>query len=172
MHRIRAYHMDIKPENILLDNENPEAPEGRLRIALCDFGYSSIEDHNLKARGTARYLPVDFFANDPVFGSQLTEEQLAKADVWGVGFVIYLILNNGHLPSLLPRDAKDKPRFIAEMRHLYHNPPVEGSAFRKPAENADPLLKLVWSMLAFDYKERPRMQDAWDFYQDYCMPQH
>lgn len=75
LHRQRIIMRDIKPENILLDDQ--------FSVKLCDFGWSAFE-HNvdemrLKA-GTFEYMAPETLKK---------EHQSFPSDIWGLGVLLY-----------------------------------------------------------------------------------
>ncbi|CAD8105046.1 unnamed protein product [Paramecium primaurelia] len=75
-------HMDIKPENLLLNQE--------LRLKIADFGVSQIMDDDLvKSKiGTSAYQPPEVFTEDQVRGKPI--------DVWAAGLTLYQLVYNEH----------------------------------------------------------------------------
>lgn len=59
LHEKKIAHLDIKPENIMVDSRNPFA----IKFRIIDFGFSSIEPFNdfiSNIRGTPGYFPKYF----------------------------------------------------------------------------------------------------------------
>lgn len=80
-HKNGLAHRDIKLENLLLDGET---------IKLCDFGYSCpVDAKGLPIVGTPQYLAREIIMRDPF-------ADLAKADVWACGVVLYSMLSGGY----------------------------------------------------------------------------
>ncbi|CAD8204273.1 unnamed protein product [Paramecium pentaurelia] len=75
-------HMDIKPENLLLNQE--------LRLKIADFGVSQIMDDDLvKTKiGTSAYQPPEVFTEEQVRGKPI--------DVWAAGLTLYQLIYNEH----------------------------------------------------------------------------
>lgn len=74
-HKLNIYHYDIKPENILLDDN--------IDPILIDFGYSNINNNIPHTRGTVEFLAPEII---------LHEIYSAKSDIWSYGIVIYELL--------------------------------------------------------------------------------
>ena len=74
-------HRDIKLENMLLDGGT---------VKLCDFGYSCpIDAKGVPVVGTPQYLAREIILKEP-------SADLAKADVWACGVVLYTMLVGGY----------------------------------------------------------------------------
>lgn len=78
LHEMKIAHCDIKPENILLDeNMNPK---------LIDFGLSvDLDDEYVKPCGTAYYAAPELFNKQRKFVNRL------KLDIYSFGIVLYVM---------------------------------------------------------------------------------
>lgn len=78
LHEMKIAHCDIKPENILLDeNMNPK---------LIDFGLSvDLDDEYVKPCGTAYYAAPELFNKQRKFVNRL------KLDIYSFGIVLYMM---------------------------------------------------------------------------------
>ena len=105
LHTNNVAHLDIKPENIIIQNNS--------RVRLIDFGSAHLinnSSQNLhpseKLVGTTDYaspeIMNDYFHN--------------KSDIWSIGIVFYLLCT-GTLPEKLPVDI----RFMPEISHLINS---------------------------------------------------
>ena len=76
-HNIGVYHLDIKPENILLDDKyNPK---------ICDFGLGSDDPGILKGyKGTENYMPPQILEHNEYTG--------IKADIFYLGSLLFIIV--------------------------------------------------------------------------------
>jgi len=87
-HRTGMIHCDVKPENLLIQEQ-----EGRARLKVIDFDLAAIEDeedsheHPL-LRGTAKYMAPEQAVGDRVD---------VRTDVYSLGVVMFRMLT-GHLP--------------------------------------------------------------------------
>jgi serine/threonine protein kinase len=82
IHKNNIVHCDIKPENILIDNN--------FKIKLIDFGYSvKLKNENeklFKIKGTKIYTPPDcFYNNNKGFDGK-------SCDIFSLGVVLFVIL--------------------------------------------------------------------------------
>lgn|SRR3990167_1021236 len=79
LHAINVAHLDIKPENILLDKKG--------HVHFCDFGAATTFQKNelqTGVRGTLAYIC-------PEMKSGIAYEP-AKADMWSLGILLYVLL--------------------------------------------------------------------------------
>lgn len=87
MHKKGIAHLDLKPANILLNEDNC--------LKLADFGNSAVaieEGGNkwVEARGTPHFMPPELWSQDKT-------DLALKADTWALG-VIYIWLRSDRIP--------------------------------------------------------------------------
>jgi serine/threonine protein kinase len=130
-------HRDLKLENIMMLNQNPDSP-----IRLIDFGMM-VElppDREVAiakvALGTAGYIAPE---------SLLRKEYSFKSDVWQAGCCLYNLLS-GHFPF-----NPDNPAQVCDSPFF----PMVGEDWARISDSAK---KLVESMLEKDPKRRPSIQ--------------
>lgn len=100
IHAVGVAHHDLKPENFLLETEDPAC----LTLKLADFGIATATGHDGAAEqpfpdgqvhGSIPYMPPEAF--DRHRGSRLTSRVQTAWDLWSCGVVIYVMLS-GDLP--------------------------------------------------------------------------
>ena len=102
-HKNNIVHRDIKPQNILVDNEG--------RVKVTDFGIARVLDSTSNT-GTGNVLgSVHYFSPEQAKGAVAD----AKSDLYSVGVVLYEMLT-GHVPF----DA-DTPMAVA-LKHIHEKP--------------------------------------------------
>ncbi|KAF8663303.1 hypothetical protein HU200_055915 [Digitaria exilis] len=146
--RQRIAHLDIKPQNILLDDN--------FSAKLSDFGLSKMIDRDksqvvTRMRGTPGYLAPEWLT------SQITE----KVDIYSFGVVVMEIISgrknldysrpheNVHLISILQEKARnDRLEDLIDMN-------VDEMQIHK--EEVIQMMKLAMWCLQIDYNKRPQM---------------
>ncbi|KAF8714352.1 hypothetical protein HU200_027818 [Digitaria exilis] len=144
----RIAHLDIKPQNILLDDN--------FSAKLSDFGLSKMIDRDksqvvTRMRGTPGYLAPEWLT------SQITE----KVDIYSFGVVVMEIISgrknldysqpheNVHLISILQEKARnDRLEDLIDMN-------VDEMQIHK--EEVIQMMKLAMWCLQIDYNKRPQM---------------
>ena len=86
IHRAGIAHLDIKPENLLLQSE-----EDRITITLADFGFAaSVEELKSPEAREFRFGTVDYMA--PELLSPGEPDYTTAGDIWAAGVVAYVLL--------------------------------------------------------------------------------
>ncbi|RLN23164.1 G-type lectin S-receptor-like serine/threonine-protein kinase SD2-5 [Panicum miliaceum] len=146
--RQRIAHLDIKPQNILLDDN--------FSAKLSDFGLSKMIDRDksqvvTRMRGTRGYLAPEWLT------SQITE----KVDIYSFGVVVMEIISgrknldysqpqeNVHLISILQEKARND-----QLEDLIA---MNGDEMQIHKEELIQMMKLAMWCLQIDYNKRPRM---------------
>ena len=96
LHSMHICHRDIKPENIMISKENDLSS-----IKIIDFGLSAQHFH--------------FLLNNDYCGTliYMAPEQIEKklyhysVDIWSIGILMYMLLNNGKHPFYHKDDKKE-----------------------------------------------------------------
>ena len=96
MHSINISHRDIKPDNILIAQDEP------VIVKVSDFGLAKIAQSGSHLKtfcGTLAYLVPEVFAHkqDP----RIRKNYSDKVDIWSIGCMVYVILT-GFLPFPQP----------------------------------------------------------------------
>ena len=119
LHRNNIIHNDIKPENILLDDND--------HILLSDFGVSEISDHYntmIAKKGTFLYFAPEKFFNS----FNMTGE---SADIWALGVTLFAMLY-GYLPFVGNNYDEVKMNIINNGPNYPDNiPSIEHDMFQK-----------------------------------------
>lgn len=85
VHATGYVHADLKPHNVLVDDE--------LEVTLIDFGFAAPIGEKLESvKGTFGYVAPE------QAGGRLTE----KTDVFNLGAALYWVLTGQNLPSIMP----------------------------------------------------------------------
>jgi len=146
--RQRIAHLDIKPQNILLDDN--------FSAKLSDFGLSKMIDRDknqvvTRMRGTPGYLAPEWLT------SQITE----KVDIYSFGVVVMEIISgrknldysqpqeNVHLISILQEKARND-----QLEDLIG---MNGDEMQIHKEELIQMMKLAMWCLQIDYNKRPQM---------------
>ncbi|KAJ1282105.1 hypothetical protein BS78_03G024600 [Paspalum vaginatum] len=134
----RIAHLDVKPQNILLD--------GNFNAKLSDFGLSKMIDGDksqviTRMRGTPGYLAPEWLT------SQITE----KVDIYSFGVVIMEIISGRkNLDYSQPQESArdDKLEDLIDMN---------GDSMQIHKEEVIRMMKLAMRCLQIDYNKRPLM---------------
>ena len=94
LHKLDICHRDIKPENIMFDDSNDLST-----LKLIDFGFSTqLKKEEGEFCGTIKYMAPE----------RLTGEAYDKViDIWSIGIIMYMLLNNGKHPFYAKGDSAD-----------------------------------------------------------------
>lgn len=85
VHRVGYVHADLKPQQILVDQD--------LKVTLIDFGFAAPVGMELSSyKGTFGYLAPE------QAGGRLTEQ----TDVFNLGAALYWVLTGQNVPSIMP----------------------------------------------------------------------
>jgi serine/threonine protein kinase len=100
IHRRGVIHRDLKPTNILLDEQ-----DGELYVRLIDFGIASVQ-------GSAASPPLTTAGNELGTIAYMAPERLSGVaapsnDIYSLGIILYQMLT-GHIP--VGEDASDLPQ--------------------------------------------------------------
>ncbi|KAK8853013.1 hypothetical protein M9Y10_018012 [Tritrichomonas musculus] len=91
IHFRKVVHRDLKPSNILISEDGV--------IKIGDFGISKLmtikEQSSTGAKGTFKFMAPEILNE---------QEYTEKVDVYSFGVLVFMLLNDGNLPSIILRD--------------------------------------------------------------------
>ena len=132
IHSNHYVHLDIKPDNILLfDNDV---------IKLADFGFAEKYDPNqscIRARGSGIYAAPELFKKIPTIGPEL--------DIWSAGITLYCIFYF-HMP-IINSNSKNAMEALDQLEQ-------QGLQFNSSKTVSIDFINLVKSMLNFNSTNR------------------
>ena len=139
-------HRDIKPENIMFKYK-----DNIKSLKLIDFGLSSnsFEKKNyLENCGTLAYMAPE----------QISNKIYSKSvDIWSVGIILYMLLNNGKNPFYIKGDSRE------EVIKKISNKKVEFDDINSPISQIgkDFINKLLMKNSSSRYTARPALNHPW-----------
>lgn len=146
IHNLNIAHSDLKPENILINPDN-------LEIQLIDFGASC----NAKYIDRCSIIGTIDFASPELLEAMANERSnfsnidiYKKSDIYSLGLLFYLILNNNVLPSDIIVE-EDINKRIKELIKEYSRG-VKSHSMYPIVDN------LINEILVNDYKMRPSLE--------------
>ena len=129
IHDSNIIHRDISPDNLFID-------EKTLKIKIGDFGISTNSQYSYSKIGKCRYMAPEMLTEDENEINQIRYNK--KVDIYALGCVIYELIN---------------------FRNYYD----DKQCFNIQKVNLDfydeKWQKLIDSMLAIEYHERPSIED-------------
>ncbi|XBI26338.1 hypothetical protein VPH35_051078 [Triticum aestivum] len=135
----RIAHLDVKPQNILIDDN--------FNAKISDFGLCKLIDRDMsqvvtRMRGTPGYLAPEW----------LTSQIIEKADVYSFGIVVMEIIKSIHLITLL--EEKVKNGYLVDL--------MDKSSNDMQAHEQDiiQMMKLAMWCLQIDFQRRPKMSEV------------
>lgn len=85
MHEREVSHLDIKPSNILVDNE--------LNVKYCDFGLSWFFGSESLYKTAERVISTPaYLAPEAIFNLQIEAHEIKAVDLWALGCLIYELI--------------------------------------------------------------------------------
>lgn len=121
MHRLGYVHADIKPNNILVNDEN--------KIKIIDFGQScAIGTVKTRIQGTPDYIAPEQVGRGPL---------TPATDVFNYGATLYWCTTDHHIPTLIPRKNKQ-------------GIPIETKGDARPPHEINPNIPVPLSRLIMD----------------------
>jgi serine/threonine protein kinase len=137
------YHMDLKPENLLIRTEK----NGKIYLHLNDFGLAKDTKSDY-ARSTTEVIKgtVEYLAPE-ILDSKLVKPNISKQDVWSIGVIAYQLCTL-RLPFKRERTG-------GTMMAILNNPhdPITDTLY------SDELKDIIDRLLTKDSKLRPSIQE-------------
>lgn len=146
MHDMNITHRDLKPDNILIEQDSP------VLIKVTDFGLAKKGSALKTFCGTLAYIPPELI-QDTVNSHQLKPRYLrpeytTQVDMWSLGCLVYVIMT-GHLPFSA---SSEEDLFIQIKSGEFHQGPLsmnkisaKGKDFLKALICTDPHERLTAS---------------------------
>ena len=147
---LQICHRDLKPQNILLDDEKAN---NFLSLTLIDFGVSKqiIEKkqgeitQEMTIIGTENYFSPEL--RDASIGNGKIEINPYKSDVFSLGLVMVKLAK-----KKLPKDYKDIDKILYEIESMFISEP---DIFEEKRSNIKKIMSLLKTSLEIDPKMRP-----------------
>ncbi|CAL9734886.1 serine/threonine-protein kinase Rad53p [Monosporozyma servazzii] len=134
IHSMGISHRDLKPDNILIEQDDP------VLVKLTDFGLAKVEDAGSRMKtfcGTMAYVAPEIIEGnfdkptndneeedknpDEIHSPHEHNEYSSLVDMWSMGCLVYVILT-GHLPF---SGSKPKELYSNISRGSYHEGPLK-----------------------------------------------
>ncbi|RCK67147.1 Serine/threonine-protein kinase RAD53 [Candida viswanathii] len=146
VHKMGISHRDLKPDNILIMQDDP------ILVKITDFGLAKFSDNLTVMKtfcGTLAYVAPEVITGK--FGSsqmelQQREDYSSLVDMWSLGCLVYVLLT-----SHLPFNGKNQQQMFAKIkRGEFHEAPLnsydiseEGRDFLESCLQVNPKLRLT-----------------------------
>lgn len=145
VHALGISHRDLKPDNILIKQDDP------ILVKITDFGLAKFSDNSTFMKtfcGTLAYVAPEVITGK-YEASQLSPEDAQYSnlvDIWSLGCLVYVLLTL-HLPF----NGKNQAQMFQKIkRGEYHDAPLNsyevsdlGRAFLKACLQVDPRMRMT-----------------------------
>lgn len=145
IHSDNAVHLDIKPDNILLETTSKSAREKGISAAICDFGFCSYLNETVSVAGTIFYMSPEIVESLYKGDKEEINPVGQPSDMWSVGATFWLLYTGKRTPAMqyLKEQKKLKLGVVDIMK--------DENAIPEPEK--DTVEHLIWRMM------RPRPKD-------------
>ncbi|CAG4994729.1 Serine/threonine-protein kinase PknD [Dyadobacter sp. CECT 9275] len=145
LHNHHIIHRDMKPQNVLMDNQN-----GRWVPKLTDFGLSKLADSNTRAvENSSIGLSIAYAAPEQISNRDIKH----NVDLWAVGVIAYQMFV-GELPFEAPRTMSQES-WNLEVSKLI----VNGKVSEKINAVPEPFKTIIEKCLVADNTQRVQKAD-------------
>lgn len=144
-HSHNVYHLDLKPENVLVDMS-----EGSLKLA--DFGMACVLDRKQAAAHTGQHGSASYAAPEVWnYAENCAAYSASAADVWSLGAVLFTMAFRRRPWEDVHMDDKDFRFYVQHGRFkLYETDPVVDGR----------TVDLLYRMMALDPVARPTLEQV------------
>ncbi|CAK9437743.1 uncharacterized protein LODBEIA_P21210 [Lodderomyces beijingensis] len=119
VHKLGISHRDLKPDNILIMQDDP------ILVKITDFGLAKLSDNSTLMKtfcGTLAYVAPEVITGK--FGSSQvasTGNYSSSVDLWSLGCLVYVLLT-----SHLPFNGKSQKQMFQKIKHgEFHEAPLK-----------------------------------------------
>lgn len=134
-HNNGIIHRDIKPSNIFINSKG--------EFLLGDLGVS-------KRLGTGNYMTrtgTEPYIAPEVWKSSGTDTYTTSADIYSLGIVLYMLMNNNYLPLVNEHSS------VSEVQKAILDR-ISGADFSEPEYGCDEFKKVIMKSCAYDTRKR------------------
>lgn len=150
IHGMGISHRDLKPDNILIEQDDP------VMVKITDFGLAKIQGNGTFMKtfcGTLAYVaPEVISGKNSEDKSQNKNKYSSLVDMWSIGCLVYVILT-GHLPF---SGSTQDQLYKQISRGSYHEGPLKDFRISDEARN------FIDSLLQVNPKDRLTAEKALD----------
>ncbi len=149
LHKDDVINLDIKPDNILLENTSKSGRKNGISGAICDFGFCCYSCH-VKPAGSLYYMAPEVAAAMTMPDECVTKVS-TKADMWSLGCTFWLLYVGSYTPWMeIIKEHKLSSEAIEMMN--------KEDAIQEPEKET--IEHLLWSMMRPNPGDRPTALEA------------